>query len=534
MDTLQDQQPITSLRDFTGGVNDFIHPTIIKDNQSELIKNADHSTPGLVKTRNGFTQYKDTAVASRIRGMFQFTPDNATKLLLAISNANPQVLYKTDGSSNWTSVGNLAAFSSSAEIVATQANNKIYFCDGAHQAQSFDGTTITTMTDAFSGTTPHFPGAMTSICWWMGRMWVAGTSTAPGVLYFSFALNPEKWDTTNQAFKPGYGTGDRIVALVPFRNEELIIFMTKSVWRLRPSNNDIFGVGSFGFPTNPSFILSPITETIGCGASRSVAVVGKDMIFMDQYGRVRSLRRTETEASQGVEGISLSYNIGGSIPNSLNAAQISKCTAIFHDRKYYLSYPSTSASDVDQIFVYDSLLGSWAGPWTFDSAGGFSRFVVSDIEGQVYLYGSRTQASFEVFRMESGTTDDGVAISFNHRTKRISHDIPYTKKKGKAVIVSLVSGSTATVTIKASADGGGFSTLGTMQNDGGVGTLPQDYPFNLGTGGIVRKPFRLTDMGTYHDIQFDATCSDSGVVVQVLGYDVIYSVVDPRRLDLSQ
>lgn len=504
--------------DQTGGVNTKLHPIVVPDNACTELANLDHTTPGLIKGRLGYDQIADTPISGstgRIRGIWHFAPDGATEYLLAASSVNPQTLYKWDGvAATWTSIGNLTGFSAAAELNGVQANNKFYLFDGAHAPVSLNSAA-----NAISSTSGFPLGKVAT--WWLGRLWIA--SGTDSNLYFSNALDPDTFDTTNQLLKVGYGNGQKIVGIAAIRNDELIVYMEESIYRLQPAG-DVFGLSVFGFPASSQFSITPISTTIGCGAQRSIALAQNDMIFLDQFGRVRSLRRTELDAQAGVESLPLSDAVDGTLPGAAakTASVLSKAAAIMKGREYRIAYSSQGSSDVDQLLIFDTVLRSWNGPHSLP----FQRMCVSDINGTQNLYGSKPANDFKVFLLDTGTNDDGTAIEFSWTTKRFACGDFDLQKVGWLLIVNAVATTDSTLAVKASVNGGGFTAIGTVELQGDAGTLPQTLPFALGGGGVVREKIQLESLERWNDLQFQFTCSDLDANIQILGFS-LYVNIDP-------
>lgn len=133
-----------------------------------------------------------------------------------------------------------------------------------------------------------------------------------------------------------------------------------------------------------------------------------------------------------------------------------------------------------------------------------SRWAYSDVEGTLYFYGVKPAASFSLYRMESGTSDNAVAITYQLTTKRFDFGMPYTQKIGYVLSAIFLSTDQNTLTISVAKDGGGYSSLGTVASlTGSIETLPQEFPFFLGAGGaLVRKVVHLEGLDRWFDIQF--------------------------------
>lgn len=528
-----DQQIDAVIRnDFRGGVNDKLFATLIGENQLVYMQNVDHATAGQVITIPGHTQIANTPLTAngRLRGLFTFVDSTGVEFLCGVDNQATQHLWTIkSGDLTWTDRGAITGFNAQLEVFAAQAKDRIFFVDGSHLMVSWDGTAMRQSTS----NTDDPPTGLKGLAWFQGRMF----GFKGGDLYFSDALFPFRaeaagtfsggWDQAFQYLKIAPGTGQSIVHIEVLRGEELIVFLDKSIWRVVVPTQNIFGVTTFGLPVAAIPLPSPISTTIGCGARNSVATIGGDMIFMDQRGQVRSLRRTLTDESQGVNPIPLSDPIRGTI-NQLNQIFRAKSAAIVDDNKYHISVPGLNQSDVSQTLDFDITLQSWNSPHTWSA----TRFIRSTYTGIEKIYFSKADAdNFKVYELNSGTSFAGSAISAIVRTRREDHGKPWAQKIARWAEFYFLTGALTTATINVAIDGGSFSQLAQLDLSGGAGTLPQVLPFFLGGEGVLRTRKRLTDVGPYFDIQFEITQGEVDKPMTFLGYSIFSELRDPRRSD---
>lgn len=527
--------------DFSGGVNNNIHAINIPPGFSVDLQDIDVSTQGLLKIRNGFTQVGGTLTAgANIQGFVHTNQSGAfgganRKILLADNDGSGANVYYWDGTNAIASQtvfggGNvkLTNFTAGTEIVMLQAgagtSGKVYF----QQAGTNRPYKLILSTGVLSqfGTTNASMVQGLIMSFWLGRIWVAGRSTEPGSVWYSDPLT-DTFDETIQKLQIAAATGRTIVAMKPLRNSQVIVFLDTAIWQIAPFQQDIYGLGTFGFPTLTQFRPEEIDPTIGCVARESVALVGSDMIFLDQVGNIRSLQRTALDASQGTKSLPLSDSIQGFVDN-FNKLHISKAAAIVYGNKYYISVPYSSSTSNSKTFVYDITRNSWAGPYSF----GASRWVISNVESQSYLYGAiASDAGLKLYRFESGTSDNGTAIPFQYTTRRHTFGEFDREKKGGLFVADFVASTNSTVTVSAALDGGGFATIGNSNIQGTTGTLPQNFPFNLGGNGIVSLRTRLEGLGPFYDIQFQFACEDLDALVKLLRYRVEGKVGEVRGID---
>ena len=139
---------------------------------------------------------------------------------------------------------------------------KIALADGINPAATYDGTTYTQITDANAPNSPKF------IDVFKNHLFLAGDSTDPQNLYFS---SPFK-DTD---FNPANGSG---VINVGFEINQIRQFRDALY---------VFGINQIKVLTGNSladFVLSEITNNLGCIASDTVVEVAGNLVFLSADG----------------------------------------------------------------------------------------------------------------------------------------------------------------------------------------------------------------------------------------------------------
>jgi len=111
----------------------------------------------------------------------------------------------------------------------------------------------------------------------------------------SVAFGQFVWHEDFQAFRMATG---RIVSLLPFRNDVILIFTNRGIELLEPDSCDVLESRRV-----------TVSNVVGCGAAQSIQVVGEDVMFMDQEGNIRSVAQTQLAESQGVAAVPLSQKI---------------------------------------------------------------------------------------------------------------------------------------------------------------------------------------------------------------------------------
>jgi hypothetical protein len=196
---------------------------------------------------------------------------------------------------------------------------------------------------------------------------------------------------------------DEIVELKTFRNV-LVILCKRSIWVLK-------GDGS----TIVDYELIKINVPKGCIAPDSVQEVGNNLFYLAE-NHVFSLYATEQEF---ISAQIVSDKVVSTL-KSMGVSDKSKAVSVFHDSKYYLSFPNGTT------LVYDVTLESWS-KYTNIQANSF--LVIDDV-----LYFSTDEGVIYQFD-ENTYSDDSDPISFLMKTKICDFDLPVHLKKFKKMWV---------------------------------------------------------------------------------------------------
>lgn len=146
-----------------------------------------------------------------------------------------------------------------------------------------------------------------------------------------------RYAPTEADFKINKGTTDKIVSIVKFNENTLIIFKERSIYAVYNVYGDLAAIQ-----------LDTITSQYGCVAAESIVQTGADIWFLSQLG-VMSLKQTELNKVQAT-ALPISEPVQD-IVERINWRYASGATAALWDSKYYLAIP------VDNAIAYrDSLV----------------------------------------------------------------------------------------------------------------------------------------------------------------------------------
>jgi hypothetical protein len=280
-------------------------------------------------------------------------------------------------------------------------NSLSYFVNGVDTAWQTDGYTLGQIApEKVAGTTTPLPPPARFIMTFKDQLVMSGAQSR-NLVYGSNAYKPNNFAAggtgTNARFLTiGAATGDDVSAIgifsySPDANNDprtFLVGMKKNSAWMKDSFPD--PVGGIGSP------LEQLSGRVGTTAYRTLVQTKLGLIFLGSDGDVYLARGNGEPRSIGSSIKPLLEHLPAS------DALLQKCTAVFHDNHYKLSYPSSSGSTYNDAQLWADLRiedGSpidWVGPHTGISVGAqvvlvgdsddFSRLaVLGDQSGSVKL-----------------------------------------------------------------------------------------------------------------------------------------------------
>ena len=206
------------------------------------------------------------------------------------------------------------------------------------------GTAFTEITATAEGDyTSPIPNAATAVVFG-GRLYCASARDQVAV---SDLLEYTRWDATLNTFRLNAGESDSIVALHPYRRNNLLVFKERSIHVLANTYGDLSDVRA-----------ELINGDLGCVAAGSVASVGSDVFFLAATGVYRLGEIVEN--SMATQEIPVSDPIEPLIER-INTAHIHKAQAIVFGKYYRLAVPLDGSIGNSHTLVYDTTTGQWQG-----------------------------------------------------------------------------------------------------------------------------------------------------------------------------
>jgi len=159
----------------------------------------------------------------------------------------------------------------------------------------------------------------------------------------------ENFDFTLNNFIINQGGNDRIVGVLPWIENQFLVFMSKSIY--------IAYVDPRFDPAAPDQSqITVVTTQVGCLARRSIVSAGQFVYFL---------------SGKGVHMITPALDlklIGNTLPlsepidnffDSVNFSAIGKSVSSYYDNRFYIAIPTGSSTRPDKTLVYNTLNQAW-------------------------------------------------------------------------------------------------------------------------------------------------------------------------------
>lgn len=276
---------------FNGGLNLTNQTQQLSEDETPDCQDVDFGVRGGFTLRGGFqSQVKSTALANGLLMGNAYLTTSANDNVLIRSATG--TLYEWDGSSLTNTAATLTDDLNERTRMA-EFQDIAYFANcwtsSVLKVRKWDGTTLTTMTNAFndnylspSGASGNMPLAR-QIAAWNGYMWVADTVESAvryaNRLRFSHLQAPEDWATADYFEVGEIGDAEPITGLQPF-GDRLIIFTKKSVWQVTGYDKD-------------TWVLEEVTDASGACTCRASAVNSGVLYWASTDGQVMAYNRRE-------------------------------------------------------------------------------------------------------------------------------------------------------------------------------------------------------------------------------------------------
>lgn len=376
------QKRTFSTNDFSGGLNQRVNATMIKDNQSPDLLNC-YIDQGAIVKRSGCQRWNQASIASKpVTSLHRYYREDGTKKLIALCDTKLYAVPDNGGAATEISG---ATFTDGKRLEFSTYINNLYMTNTDDGYFKYDNSTLTA-----PSTIDDPPAAKWIASHGDNRMWLANSDNERSRVWFCEDSDPTSWDLDN-FFDVSSDDGDEITGLVGFMSD-LLIFKDNSIW-----------VAQGTYDPENELTLSKRVADAGCVAGRSLVTINNRVYFLGKEGIYEF---------DGVAARIISEPVENIIKN-INPAQKEYACAAGADSKYYLSYAPLGSNVNTEMLVYDTLARSWV---KFDGkyAEAADILVLSgaDDSNQVLIGSSKdTGIIYELDRSDSDDGDNGTATA---------------------------------------------------------------------------------------------------------------------------
>ena len=397
---------------FTGGLITNVSPLqqgINNVGSAYQLQNFEPSLDGGYRKVAGYTKYISAALTGSgpVQALAIVQEDGSEKVIAA-RGGTYYIADATDSTPAWTSLG--AAPNTNFSKVRQARYNfnnayKICFVDGVNYPAYYDRT-ANSLTYITSSTTNDAVQGASHVCVFKSTLFF-GVGTE---LVFSAPYTADDFDPADGA--GSISIGSEITGLIVFR-DQLIIFTLDKIMRLTGSSS-------------ADFVLSAVTEDLGCLNADTIQEVGADVMFLGPDG-LRTLSSTDRIGDFGIDVAS--KNIRPTV-NKLQDYATSFASIVIRGKAQYRLFAYVAG---EQSSVAKGVLGT-----KFIDQGG-QGFQWAEIKGfKVYIADSQFIGEDEyrvfanndgyVYRLDTGTSLDGENIDAIYESPYMPINDPQMRK----------------------------------------------------------------------------------------------------------
>jgi hypothetical protein len=269
----------------------------------------------------------------------------------------------------------------------------------------------------------------------------------------SDVLDPDLYDPFWNSFRAGAGGDDRIVAVHPWVEGQILVFCRKSIW-LATVNQFASTDGSDFSVDTPVSKLELLTNEIGCAARNTIVTAGQFVFFLSDAGIYRldarldlKLRGDTTPLSEPIADLFA----------TVNQARVAKSAfAVWHNNRYLVALPTTSEPlDGNQLVLgWNSLNNQWEYRDTYPSAAAVNQILVATYSNQRRVFSIPRSGNLYLLEEVNAATDDNAAgggtssVTGRIKTRRYSMGGMHTKRFVRA-LSDVILPSTGSIVVKA-------------------------------------------------------------------------------------
>jgi hypothetical protein len=296
----------------------------------------------------------------------------------------------------------------------------------------------------------------------------------------SDVLDADLYDPFWNSFRVGAGGNDRIVAVHPWVEGQVLIFCRKSIWLATLGQFASTDGTGFAIDTAVSSVTQ-LTNEIGCSARNSIVTAGQFVFFLSDAGIYRLDARLDLKLRG--DTMPLSEPISDLFA-TVNQGRVERSAfAIWHDNRYLIALP-TSADPLDgnQLVVcWNSLNNQWEYRDTYPSSAAVNQILVATYQNKRRVFSIPRSGNLYLLEEVTTGTDQAAAGAANQaqpitgriKTRRYNFNEMSSKRFLRSVTnVVIPNGATVTTKVNIIDPDRENEQIGTVTNASGV---EEDY-----------------------------------------------------------
>ena len=331
------------------------------------------------------------------------------------------------------------------------------------------------------------------------RLWIPDGKDTIAV---SDYLDSNTYDPFWQSFRANQGSNDYLVAVHPWREGEVLIFMRHSIWLAQVNQFPSTDGSTFSIDT-PITDLVLLTQEVGCAARKSIQTAGNFVYFLSDSG----IHRLDTALDLKLQGNTLPLSDPiANLFDDVNGELVHNACSLYFNNRYYISLPINNAFGSGQpadgnnaVLIFSQLNGQWESKDYYGAT--VDDLIVSAYDAKRRIYAvNRTGKLFLLEDKEAGddppsTVGSPAPVQGRLVTRRYGMGTMHTKRFTR-VLSDVVLPDTAAITVKAR----------TLNPDTEMTLVPgQDNTSGLAEDYTLKQPIRTR--AHYCEIEFLTTAN---------------------------
>jgi hypothetical protein len=313
-------------------------------------------------------------------------------------------------------------------------------------------------------------------------------------------LDPDLYDPFWNSFRAGAGGDDRIVAIHPWVEGQVLVFCRKSIWLATINQFASTDGGSFEIDT-PVTNLVQLTNEIGCSARNTIVTAGQFVFFLSDAGIYRLDSRLDLKLRG--DTTPLSEPIADLFSTVVQSRVEKAAFAIWHNNRYLIALPAgTEPLDGNQlVLAFNSLNQQWEYRDIFPASSSVNQIMVATYDNQRRVFSIPRTGNLYLLEENANARDDNAVnggtspVVGSIKTRRYGMGSMQTKRFVRS-LADVVLPDTAGIAVKA-----------LMVNPDAEITL---VPGQTNTSGVsedytLKQPIR--QKAHYCELQFETTAN---------------------------